>query len=122
MGNMRVRHHEAAAADRGHGSLMSPAVHRDPFAEPVVVPDFRIGNPALETVILRIGPDGGKRINDIVRPERGVGADMTLGDQPGSLPDLSVMLNHAIGTDLYVIREFCGWIDDRRRMNFSHIK
>lgn len=58
MGNMRVRHHEAAAADRGHGSLMSPAVHRDPLAKPVVVPDFRIGNPALETVILRIGPDG----------------------------------------------------------------
>jgi len=74
--DVAVGHEEAAIAEPCSAALARTAVHRDAFTQPVVVPDFGIGQAIrLELEVLRVAADHRVFGDAVARAHAGVALD-----------------------------------------------
>ena len=118
VGDVAVRHHQAAVPDAGHTAAPRRAeVHGDEFAELVAVPDHHLGGLAGVLEVLRNGADGGEMEDDVVRAHRRVAFDDGVRPDPRARPDLHLRSDDRVRTHFDRGVQLGVPIDDGSRMD-----
>ena len=112
VGNVRVSHEVALAADAGDSSVFfGTSIHRDAFAEDIAVADNDLGWRPLVRQVLRIRSDDASRKKPILATNRCVTHEGHSIFSAGASPDPHVGPNDAMMPDPNIFIEFGSGID-----------
>src|SRR5271157_5595541 len=116
--NMRVGHDEDLAADAGDAAALGRAAgDGDVLTDDVVVADFKPRGFAAIRDVLRVHAQRGEGINLVVAAEAAGPAYHNVGYELAVLAQLDAGVHDAVRSDAAGPGNFCGWIDNRCRMD-----
>lgn len=115
-----VDEEEVVAADDGFVSRAGGAVDVAVFAEGVVVSDDEPGGFSAVFEVLGAEADDGEGVEDVAFAEGGGAFQYDMAVEDASRAEGDVRADDAEGADLDVVCQFCGGMDDCRRMYVCH--